>query len=154
MISDMELRFTNHEITPWGGLAVLFKMLEKCGFKDVLENCPLPRQGSNRGYSPIQLIYSLFAGVWCGASNFSQLEIIRYDNCLRRILGWQRGAGSKAYTRYFDKFTQADNQRIFTQLYKWFFDNLQLDNYTLDWRSSKARKSGSSAWIADSIVIR
>ena len=82
MVSDMNLRFTKDEITPWGGLSVLFKMLEKCGMRSVLEHCPLPAQGSNRGYDPIQLIYGLFAGVWCGASNFRHLEIIRYDSCL------------------------------------------------------------------------
>ena len=136
MISDMNLRFTKDEITPWGGLSVLFKMLEKCGMRSVLECCPLPAQGSNRGYDPIQLIYGLFAGVWCGASNFRHLEIIRYDSCLRRMLGWKRGAGSKAYMRYFDKFTQADNYRVFTHLYKWFFGNLQFNNYTLDFDST------------------
>ena len=85
MVSDMNLRFTKDEITPWGGLSVLFKMLEKCGMRSVLEHCPLPAQGSNRGYDPIQLIYGLFAGVWCGASNFRHLEIIRYDSCLRKF---------------------------------------------------------------------
>ena len=142
MVSDMNLRFTKDEITPWGGLSVLFKMLEKCGMRSVLEHCPLPAQGSNRGYDPIQLIYGLFAGVWCGASNFRHLEIIRYDSCLRRMLGWKRGAGSKAYMRYFDKFTQADNQRVFTHLYKWFFGNLQFNNYTLDFDSTVEERYG------------
>lgn len=117
MVSDIDLRFTDNEISPWGGLSVMFKMMEKCGMDAALDACPLPRQGSNRGYSPKQLIYGLFAGVWCGATCFEQLEIIRHDGCLHKILGWEKGAGHRAYNRYFDKFTQADNQRVFGKLY-------------------------------------
>ena len=87
MLEDLQLRFTDNEISPWGGLTLLFKMLEKCNMKAALAACPLPKQGSNRGYSPEQLIYGLFAGVWCGASCFEQLEIVRHDRCLRKILG-------------------------------------------------------------------
>lgn len=148
MLSELDLRFTDNEISPWGGLSVLFKMLEKCGMKSVLADCPLPRQGSNRGYTPEQLIYGLFAGVWCGASCFEQLEVIRHDGCLREILGWKRGAGHKAYMRYFDKFTQADNQRVFTHLYQWFFSNLQFDNYTLDFDSTVEQRCGEQEGAA------
>lgn len=82
MLEDLQLRFTDNEISPWGGLTLLFKMLEKCNMKAALAACPLPKQGSNRGYSPEQLIYGLFAGVWCGASCFEQLEIVRHDRCI------------------------------------------------------------------------
>ncbi len=142
MIDQLEIRFTDNEISPWGGLAALFKMLEKCDFKNVLEKAPLPNQGSNRGYSPEQLIYGLFAGVWCGASSFEHLEIVRHDGCLSKILGWKQGAGHKAYMRYFDKFTQADNQRVFSYLYKWFFGNLQFNNYILDFDSTVEQRYG------------
>lgn len=142
MLENLRLQFTDNEISPWGGVALLFKMLEKCGMSEALSKCPLPVQGSNRGYSPEQLIYGLFAGVWCGASCFEHLEIIRHDGCLRRILGWKRGAGHKAYMRYFDKFSQADNQMVFTYLYKWFFGKLRLDNITLDFDSTVEQRSG------------
>lgn len=62
--------------------------------------------------------------------------MVRHDGCLRRILGWERGAGHRACIRYFDKFTQADNQRVFGSLYGWFFKGLQFDNYTLDFDST------------------
>ena len=148
MVSDIDIRFTDNEISPWGGLSVMFKMLERCGMSEALSACPLPTQGSNRGYSPLQLIYGLFAGVWCGASCFEQLEIVRHDGCLRRILGWERGAGHRAYIRYFDKFTQADNQRVFDHLYGWFFGNLQFDNYTLDFDSTVEQRCGEQEGAA------
>ena len=59
--------FVNKEITPFGGLSLFFKMLEKCHFEEHVMQSGVPLQGSNRGYKPIQLILGLFAGVWCGA---------------------------------------------------------------------------------------
>lgn len=64
----------------------------------------MPIQGSNRGYNPLQLIQGLFAGVWCGASNYSHLDLVRYDRVLSKMIGWDIGAGHRAYQRYFNKF--------------------------------------------------
>lgn len=41
MLEDLQLRFTDNEISPWGGLTLLFKMLEKCNMKAALAACPL-----------------------------------------------------------------------------------------------------------------
>ena len=46
------------------------------------------------------------------------------------------GAGLRSYQCYLNKFTQAINQEAFGNLYKWFFDNLVFDNYTLDFDST------------------
>lgn len=63
---DCDIKFVNKEITPFGGLSLFFKMLEKCHFAKRLEQSSIPVQGSNRGYKPLQLILGLFAGgmVW------------------------------------------------------------------------------------------
>ena len=66
----MELEFVDQEITAYGGLAVLKQMLTQSGFVEKLEHLPLPVQGSNRGYSPIQLFVQFMVGVWCGANRF------------------------------------------------------------------------------------
>ena len=79
-------------ITPFGGLSLFFKMLERCRFDEVLDGCEIPQQGSNRGYDPKQLIKGLFAGVWCGASRYAHLDLVRYDGALCKIIGWARGA--------------------------------------------------------------
>ena len=132
MFKDVDIKFVNKEITPFGGLSLFFKMLEKCGYDKVLQECGLPEQGSNRGYKPWQVVMGLFAGVWCGACKFGHLDLVRYDRVLSNMVGWDIGAGHRAYQRYLNKFTQATNQKVFGHLYKWFFDNLVFDNYTLD----------------------
>lgn len=52
LMLDCDIRFADKEITPFGGLSLLFKMLEKCQFDKRLEQCDIPVQGSNRGYKP------------------------------------------------------------------------------------------------------
>jgi len=40
--------------------------------------------------------------------------------------------GQDAYKRYFSKFTQATNQSVIHHLFKWFFENIHLNYFTLD----------------------
>lgn len=148
LFANTDLRFVNKEITPFGGLSLFFKMLERCRFDEVLDGCEIPQQGSNRGYAPKQLIKGLFAGVWCGASRYAHLDLVRYDGALCKMIGWDRGAGHKAYQRYFEKFTQGVNQRVFGKVYKWFFDNLIFDNYTLDFDSTVMVREGQQEGAA------
>lgn len=140
---DYEIKFVNKEITPFGGLSLFLKMLDKCHFEEQLLNSGIPSQGSNRGYNPVQLILGLFAGVWCGASRFGHLDVVRYDAALCKLLGWERGADHRAYQRYLNKFSQATNQRVFGELFKWFFSELVFDNYTLDFDSTVMVREGS-----------
>ena len=139
---DYDIKFVNKEITPFGGLSLFLKMLERCHFAEQFEQCDIPSQGSNRGYKPLQLILGLFAGVWCGASCFGHLDAVRYDAALCRLLGWNRGADHRAYQRYFNKFSQAVNQRVFNELFSWFFSELIFDNYTLDFDSTVIVREG------------
>ena len=44
---NLEISFTDKEITPWGGLVVMKKMLDKIKFEEVLKSLPLREQGSN-----------------------------------------------------------------------------------------------------------
>lgn len=144
----MTIKFVNKEITPFGGLSLFFKLLEKCRFDKRLEQSGIPVQGSNRGYKPLQLILGLFAGVWCGASCFGHLDVVRYDTALCKLLGWERGADHRAYQRYFNKFSQAVNQRVFGRLFGWFFSELVFDNYTLDFDSTVIVREGSQEGAA------
>lgn len=142
-MGDCDIKFVNKEIPPFGGLSLFFKMLERCHFDEHLEQSGIPVQGSNRGYKPLQLILGLFAGVWCGASCFGHLDVVRYDTALCKLLGWERGADHRAYQRYFNKFSQAVNQRVFGELFSRFFSELLFDNCTLDFDSTVMVREGN-----------
>ena len=132
MMRDYDIKFVNKEITPFGGLSLFLKLLEKCHFEEQLEKCGIPSQGSNRGYRPLQL-----------ANCFGHLDVVRYDTALCNLLGWKQGADHRAYQRYFNKFSQAVNQRVFSELFSWFFSELIFDNYTLDFDSTVMVREGS-----------
>ena len=42
---DYDIKFVNKEITPFGGLSLFLKMLEKCHFEEQLEKCCIPCPG-------------------------------------------------------------------------------------------------------------
>ena len=79
MMKDLEIAFTAKEITAFGGVSLLYKMLDNCHFKEVL---------------------SLFTGVWCGASCYNHLDIVRFDLTLCHLMGYKKGPDHRAYQRY------------------------------------------------------
>lgn len=139
---NLKLAFTDKEITPWSGMVFMKKLLDQTGILTKVIACDLPQQGSNRGYDPIQLVTSFMVSVWCGANRFEHLEVSRFDDVLRRIFGYQKMAGHKAYQRYFRKFTVAINQQVFTKVSQWFFGQVKLENYTLDVDSTVLTRYG------------
>ena len=141
-MGDLKIEFTDKEITPWGGIAILQKMMDKMSFTEFLNNTPLPQQGSNRGYDPVQIILQFIISIWCGASRYDHLEVTRFDGVIQKLFGWEKMAGHRAFIRYFKKFTMETNTRVFTNFYQWFFNNLAFNNFTLDFDSSVVTRYG------------
>jgi hypothetical protein len=50
------LRFSDKEITAWGGMAVMKRLLDHLGFQGAHSASSLPQLGNNRGYRSEQLI--------------------------------------------------------------------------------------------------
>jgi hypothetical protein len=62
---EFDISYTSKEITPWGGMIFLFQMLQKIGFKQVVENSPdLPQPGSNRGYKATTILEGFITSIW------------------------------------------------------------------------------------------
>ena len=141
---DFEIANTNKEISPWGGMVLLKKMLDQIGFHQAVEQCSdLPQPGSNRGYKPLSIIESFLVSIWSGANRFLHTEITRHDLALCDIFGWKQMPGNDAFKRFFRKFGQADSHRVNKYFYRWMFDNLHFDNYTLDCDSSILTRYGN-----------
>ena len=60
-MNTLEISFIDKEITAWGGLALLKKLMDKTGFNELLNSLPLPPQGSNRGHDPVHLLVQFIA---------------------------------------------------------------------------------------------
>ena len=94
---DFKIEYIDKEITPWLGLILMKKMLDKMGFDQLLAQCNLPQPGSNRGYSPEQLINQFIASVWCGVNRFEHTEVTRQDQVIRQIWDFDFMDGHKAF---------------------------------------------------------
>ena len=141
---DFPVSFTSKEITPWGRMAFLKKMLDKMQFSEFVRNCEhLPVSGSNRGYAPEVILESFITSIWCGANRFMHTELTRLDPAIAQIFGWQRVSAQDAFKRYFSKFDHVTNLEVSQYFYKWIFDNFQFDHFTLDIDSSILTRYGN-----------
>lgn len=140
---DFKIDFTSQEITPYGGLILLKKMIDKSNLVKFLSTLPLPQPGSNRGFKAVNIIMSFMLSVWCGANRFSHTEITRQDNALKKIFDIALIPSSTTITRFFKKFSFKQNNETFSQVYSWFFSNLHFDNFTIDFDSSVITRYGN-----------
>ena len=139
---ELSLGFTDKEITPWGGMAVVKRMLDHIGWDAALHAAELPQPGSNRGYAPEQLVNQFMLSVWSGANRFEHLEVTRFDATLGKIFGYEKMANYKALTRLLDKFDQATIESVFPGLYQHLFDQVGLQTLTLDLDSTVLTRYG------------
>lgn len=143
MFMEFDISYTSKEITPWGGMVFLKQMLEKIGFRKLVENnSDLPVSGSNRGYKTVTIVEGFITSIWCGANRFLHTEVTRHDAALGKIFQWKNTPGQDTYKRFFSKFSQATNQKVSDYFYSWFFENVKFDNFTLDIDSSVMTRYG------------
>ncbi len=145
---EFDLRFTDKEITAWGGMGLMKRMLDHLGFESALTASGLPQPGSNRGYRPEQLITQFMLSVWCGANRFEHAEVTRHDPVLKRLFGFKRMANFKAVMRLFNKFTQGTNESVMDPLYNWMFGQLSINGITLDLDSTVMTRYGAQEGAA------
>ena len=141
-MKDLELGFCDKNITPFGGMVLMKKMMDHLGFPALLKSLPLPQPRSNRGYDPTQLMTQFMISVWCGANAYEQCEVVRFDDVLRRIFNFEKMAGHRAISRFFGKFDQARCDKVFDEAYRWFFSSLHIDYVTLDLDSTVITRYG------------
>ena len=68
---EIEISYTDKEITPWGGMVLMRKVLDKLEFGKHIDDCvDLPRPGSNRGDDAKTIIESFLVSIWCEANRF------------------------------------------------------------------------------------
>lgn len=141
-MSALKIEYTDKEITAYGGISLIQKMMDKMAFTDFLKSTPLPQPGSNRGYDPVQIITQFIVSVLCGANRYEHLEVTRFDGVIQKLFGWEKMAGHRAFVRFFRKFSMETNTNVFRNFYQWFFDQLAFNNFTLDLDSSVVTRYG------------
>ena len=120
----------------------LKRFIDQTGIRDYLCQLDLPHPGSNRGYCPIQIIESFWLSIWTGASRYIHCDWLRYDKTLHSIFGWEKMPSQSTYSRFFGKFSQKRNTEVFPALQKWFYDQISVDNITVDFDSTVITRYG------------
>ncbi len=140
---EFDISYTSKEITPWGGMVFLKQMLQKMGFRELIEaNADLPQSGSNGGYKTSTIIEGFITSVWCGANRFLHTEVTRHDAALVKIFDWKTAPEQDAYKRFFNKFDLITNLKVSDYFFSWIFDNFKFNNFTLDIDSSVMTRYG------------
>jgi hypothetical protein len=117
-------------------------LLDASKIKDELSKLPLPDKGSNRGYEPTQILECFWTSIWIGAGRFSHSAYLRYDEVLKQIFDWKQAPSQSTYSRFFNKFDWKRNTETFIPLFKWFFNQIQFNNVTLDLDSTVVTRYG------------
>lgn len=139
---NVPISFSDKRVTPFGGMSLMKRFVDQTGIRNMLDTLNLPQPGSNRGYSPVQIIESFWLGIWTGASRYIHCDWLRYDSVLQSIFGWRVMPSQSTYSRFFGKFTQKRNTEVFPQLQHWFLEQLGVDNLTVDLDSTVVTRYG------------
>jgi len=140
---NLPIEFSDKEVTPFGGMSLMKHFLDQTGIKEGLTTLNLPEPGSNRGYDPKQIIESFWLGIWTGASRYIHCDWLRNDHVLQSIFGWGEMPSQSTYSRFFGKFSQERNTEVFPELQRWFFDQINIDNITVDFDSTVITRYGN-----------
>ena len=140
--AGIPFEFSDKAVTPWGGLRLVQEMLIRMRFRDALKASGLPQPQSNRGYDPVVMMEAFIVCVWIGGVRFSHTSVVRFDEALREIFGWERVASVSTYTRWFRRFKQREVDEVFGSLGRWFWDQLSPRTITLDLDSSVVTRYG------------
>jgi hypothetical protein len=139
---NLPIEYSDKKVTPFGGLSLLKRFIDKTEIIEGLNGMNLPQPGSNRGYNPSDIVLSFWLGVWTGASRYIHCDWVRYDKVLQDIFNLEQMPSQSTYSRFFNKFSQAKNDEIFPSLQHWMMQKLDIGKITIDFDSTVITRYG------------
>jgi len=127
------ISFTSRPITGYGGLSALAGFFERQKLQETIEE-HLPFMTTSPNATPLsEIAISYILGMLAGAKSLSQSACLRRDHALAKIFSVKLTSQS-TFTRFFQRFSQAMNQKFFGALWKWSLAGLPSlsQGYTLD----------------------
>jgi len=62
-MKNIRYEFVEKPVSAWGGMRMMKELIDRTGVREYMEKLPLPKRGSNRGYSPIQIVESFWVSI-------------------------------------------------------------------------------------------
>jgi len=139
---NLPIEYSDKPVTPFGGMSLLKRLIDQTQIREYLSSINFPSPGSNRGYAPVDIIFSFWLGIWTGASRYIHCDWVRYDKVLQDIFGMTNMPSQSTYSRFFNKFNQSVNTEVFPDIQHWFMERLEVDNITIDFDSTVITRYG------------
>ena len=140
----LPIDFTKKKISPWGGIHLFQGIYEKFGLRKLLQSLKLPKPGSNRGYSPVEVIESFLVSVVLGSKRLAHSGMLRSDEVIKDIFKWDKGCPSAStFSRFFQRFTKERNDNIFPKIQRSVFDQVKIKKMTIDIDSTVITRYGN-----------
>ena len=68
-MSELFFEYSNKQVTPFGGMLLIRRFLERTGINEFLSSRPeLPSPGSNAGYEALHILQAFWVSIWLGAN--------------------------------------------------------------------------------------
>src|SRR3989442_569568 len=132
------LRETLRPVTPFGGLSVFVKFLEKIGYAAaVAKSVPIQLHSPN-AIDPVETFTAFLISVVSGARRFAHTGLLRADRALHRLLGIVRFPTDDTIRNLFKRFTQGKVYQFYSALTRW---QIQRDRKSTRLNSSHVRIS-------------
>jgi hypothetical protein len=140
---ELTHEFTERKISPWGGIKFFHKTYVTSGIKKYLSASDLPQPGSNRGYRAEELVEGFMTSVVLGARRLEHSGMLRTDEVIKEIFGWENGmASASTFSRFFQRFDLERNDRIFPSLMKKILSVSPIRYMTIDIDSTVITRYG------------
>lgn len=139
---NLPIEYSDKQVTPFGGMSLMKRFIDQTQIREKINRLDLPEPGSNRGYNPMQIVESFWLSIWTGASRYIHCDWLRYDKALQSIFGFDQMPSQSTYSRFFGKFSQKRNTEVFPELQHWFFEQIGVDNITVDFDSTVITRYG------------
>jgi hypothetical protein len=133
-----EISFTSRPVTGYGGVSALAGFFQWKTLRQTISRC-MPFGTTSPNATPLEEIaLSYMVGMVAGAKSLCQLAFLRRDRALAQILALKGFPSQSTFSRFFQRFTQADNHRFLSPLWQWSLNGLpsRPEGYTLDFDST------------------
>jgi Transposase DDE domain. len=109
---EVAIEYTEKPVSGWGGLALLFRFLDRLGVRKYLEQALPDGRTSPNQVGVVDLTMQLFATILTGGSRFAHAARIGWDPVMKTMLGAERLGDPMTLTRYFGGFRQSQSEHL------------------------------------------
>ncbi len=102
--TEAKVEFSAKNITPYGGMGLFRKFVQKLGIEKVMDKVLNADAGEGR-YSAGQKIMSLVYGLVCGLERPADTEVLQRDKVLHTVIGYEQYPDQSTFSRFLKSFS-------------------------------------------------